>query len=274
MSDKAYVDEHEGEQMLGVSRANFYYYVRSGKIRKKPGTSKPDTLYSVADILAVKNRRARSEQIRYDRKVSQAPVILDWLSPKDIPAILRLDQLVYDEMYLAEMDVYRQWSEKNPQLAMAAFDARSDRQTMLAYIAALPLEEEVIYAILRGERDEVSITKDEIQAYDRSGPYTLLANSAVAHPERPELLVRVLHRMMDEWVDRYPERYVTRIYTQPVSKRGDEMVQHFFMTPLYGLADNAYVLDLSRPSAARPIRIFQARLQAKAPLPEELQRSY
>lgn len=55
-------------------------------------------------------------------------------------------------MYLAEMEVYRKWSEKNPYLAMAAFDPKSDRQVMLAYIATLPLDESVIHAVLRGER--------------------------------------------------------------------------------------------------------------------------
>jgi hypothetical protein len=49
------------------------------------------------------------------------------------------------------------------------------------------------------------------------------------------------------------------------------MVQHFFMSPLYGVARNAFVLDLSLPSASKVIRRFQQRLSQKAPLPEELQ---
>jgi hypothetical protein len=200
--------------------------------------------------------------------------MLDWLSPDDIPAILKLDKIVYDEMFLAEAARYKQWSEKNGQLAIAAFDAKSDRQEMLAYVAALPLDESVILAILRGERDETSITKDEIQNYDRPGAYTLLANSAVTHPGRPDLLNLVLRRMMDEWVERYPERFVTRIYAQAMSERGDMLIQHFFMQPRYDLAPNAYMLDLARPSAFRIVRRFQDRLIEKAPLPPDLQHPY
>ena len=61
---------------------------------------------------------------------------------------------------------------------------------MLAYIAALPLDQQVILQIMRGEREEISITQDEIQTYQRPGAYTLLANSAVVHPERPDTLVK------------------------------------------------------------------------------------
>ena len=149
---------------------------------------------------------------------------------------------------------------------MAAFDAKSNRQTMLAYLACLPLDESVILQIMRREREEISITQDEIQSYERPGPYTLLANSAVVHPEHPYLLRRVLQGMTDEWVKRFPERYVTRVYAQSVSERGDLLISNFFMQPRYDLADNAYMIDLTRPARAKMIRWFQEALKAKDPL--------
>jgi hypothetical protein len=268
-----YIPWKEGADILGLQRSSFFYLVESGQIRSEPGRGPRDGRYSLEDILAIKERRAKGRGRKAYRK-RPAPVILDWLSPDDIPAILKLDKIVYDEMFLAEAARYKQWSEKNGQLAIAAFDAKSDRQDMLAYVAALPLDESVILSILRGDRDETSITKDEIQSYDRPGAYTLLANSAVTHPDRPDLLNLVLRRMMDEWVNRYPERYVTRIYAQAMSERGDMLIQHFFMQPRYDLAPNAYMLDLARPSAFRIVRRFQERLIEKAPLPPELQHSY
>ena len=169
-------------------------------------------------------------------------------------------------MFLAEMERYRQWSVKNGQLAIAAFDAKSNRQTMLAYIACLPLDESVILQIMRCEREEVDITQEEIQSYERRGPYTLLANSAVVHPDHPYLLRRVLQGMIDAWVERFPEQYVTRVYAQSVSERGDLLISNFFMQPRYDLAENAYMLDLARPARAKMIRWFQEALQAKDPL--------
>lgn len=270
-----YVPWNEGAEILGVSRSSFFYLVESGQISVEPGRGPRSGRYSLEDIQRIAERRAKGQQRRPSRRrVRPTPVIIDWLSPDDIPAILRLDKIVYDEMFLAEMERYRQWSVKNGQLAIAAFDARSDRQTMLAYIACLPLDESVILQIMRGEREEISITADEIQDYKRQGPYTLLANSAVVHPDHPYLLRRVLENTLDAWVDRYPERYVTRVYAQSVSERGDLLISSFFLQPRYDLAPNAYMLDLARPGRSRIIRRFQEALKAKAPLPPELQATY
>lgn len=268
----SFVPWKEGADILGLKRTAFFHLVNSGQIRTEPGRGVRDGRYSMTDIEAIQQRRANGKKRRVWRRPT--PALIDWLSPKDIPAILRLDQIVYDEIYLAEMEVYRQWSEKNPYLAMAAFDPKSDRQRMLAYIAMLPLDEEIILSVMRGEREEVDIKPEEMQTYDRPGPYVLLANSAVNLPEYPDLLTRILLRIMDEWVDRFPERYITRVYSQTVSESGDRMVQHFFMAPRYDLAPNAYILDLARPSASRIIRRFQERLAQKAPLPEELRQVY
>lgn len=161
-----------------------------------------------------------------------------------------------------------------PQASPSPLAESRGRQVMLAYIAALPLDESVIHAVLRGERQETDLKSDEMQTYERPGAYTLLANSAVSLPEYPDLLNRILLRLMDAWVDRYPERYVTRIYSQTVSESGDRMVQHFFMAPRYDLAPNAYMLDLARPSSSKIVRRFQERLLQKAPLPEELRQPY
>lgn len=268
-----YVPWREGAEILGVKRTAFFHLVNTGQIGTEAGRGPRDGRYSLADIEALKKSRTTGKKRRGIRR-RPTPAFIDWLSPRDIPAILRLDQQVYDEIYLAEMEVYRKWSEKNPYLAMAAFDPKSDRQVMLAYIAALPLEEEVIFSVLRGERQETDLKAHEMQTYDRPGGYALLANSAVILPEYPDLLHRILLRLMDEWVDRFPERYVKRVYSQTVSESGDRMVQHFFMAPRYDLAPNAYMLDLARPGASKIIRRFQARLIEKAPLPEELQQPY
>jgi len=262
-----YVTWSEGADILGVGRSSFFYLVESGRISIEPGRGPRDGRYSLEDIQRVAEERATGRHRKAShRRTRPMPVFIDWLSPDDIPAILRLDKIVYDEMFLAEMERYRQWSEKNGQLAIAAFDAKSNRQTMLAYIACLPLDESVILQIMRGEREEISITQDEIQSYERPGAYTLLANSAVVHPEHPYLLRRVLQGMTDAWVERFPEQYVSRVYAQSVSERGDLLISNFFLQPRYDLADNAYMIDLARPGRAKMIRWFQEALKAKDPL--------
>jgi predicted DNA-binding transcriptional regulator AlpA len=262
-----YVPWNEGANILGIGRSSFFYLVESGQISTEPGRGPRDGRYSLEDIQRIAAQRATGRRRKAShRRIHPTPIIIDWLSPKDIPAILRLDQIVYDEIFLAEMERYQQWSEKNGQLAIAAFDAKSNRQTMLAYIACLPLEESVILQVMRGEREEISITQDEMQTYERPGPYTLLANSAVIHPEHPYLLRRVLQSMINAWIERFPKQYISRVYAQSVSERGDLLISNFFMQPRYDLANNAYMLDLTRPARSKMFRAFQDALKAKDPL--------
>ena len=151
---QSFVPWHEGAQILGLKRSAFFYLVQSGQVRVEEGRGPRDGRYSLEDIEALKQRRLSGKPRKAPKpyKRRPTPALIDWLSPRDIPAILQLDQIVYDKIYLAEMEVYRQWSEKNPYLAIAAFDPKSDRQRMLAYVAALPLDESVIFSVLRGER--------------------------------------------------------------------------------------------------------------------------
>lgn len=146
-STQSFVPWSEGAQILGLKRSAFFYLVKSGQIRAEEGRGPRDGRYSLEDIEELKQRRLGGKPRKTPKpyKKRPTPALIDWLSSRDIPAILRLDQIVYDEIFLAEMEVYRQWSEKNPYLAMAAFDPKSDRQVMLAYVAALPLDELVIF---------------------------------------------------------------------------------------------------------------------------------
>jgi hypothetical protein len=173
-------------------------------------------------------------------------------------------------MYLAEAAVYQSWRKKNQNLSVAAFDAK-DRNICLGYVGLIPLPEQVCIDIVRGIRDDKSIAVDDVEGYDRSGAYTLLAISAVTHPDRPDLLYALLYRHMNFWIEMYPERYIKKIYAQAVSERGEMLIQHLFMAPRPDLAYNAYELNLARPSASKVIRSFKQRLTEKAPLPSDLQ---
>jgi hypothetical protein len=153
---------------------------------------------------------------------------------------------------------------------MAAFDAKN-REICLGYIGLVPLPEHLILDILRGKRHEGDVRPEEVEAYDHPGGYTLLAYSAAIHPDRPDLLYKILMKIIDFWVEQYPERYIRKIYAQSISTKGDILVQHFFMAPRPDLAYNAFELDLARPAASRIIRKFKEILAAKAPLPPDLQ---
>jgi hypothetical protein len=243
----------------------FNYRVRKQAIATKKDES-GKTLYGVQSVLAVRDALLK----RASRRDKLPQVITDWLQPTDIPASLALDQIVYHEMFLAEAEVYMAWRRKNPYISMAAFDA-ADRRTCYAYIGLIPLPESVILDVLTGKKDEKEITPDEILSYDQPGEYVVLANSAVVHPDYPELISKVIEAITNYWVEQYPERRIKRIYAQTVSEQGRTMAQKLYLGPLYLLQNHemvrvadAFVLDLNDTAASRIIQQFQEKLRAKA----------
>src|SRR2546421_10467852 len=91
----------------------------------------------------------------------------------------------------------------------------------LAYISLVPLPEQIILSILKGERPELSISADEVETYERKGGYTLLAESVVVDPDHPEQLNTVLREVLAFWCKQYPDRYIEKIYADAATEHGD-----------------------------------------------------
>jgi hypothetical protein len=66
----------------------------------------------------------------------------------------------------------------------------------------------------------------------------LLANSAVPHPDYPELLNAILSKIMEFWLnEQYPEHRVSRIYAQAVSEQGSITEKKLYLALLYIIED-------------------------------------
>lgn len=244
----------------------FNYRVRAGDIRVQE--DEYGKLYEVDSIQRVKEH-LRSEK---EKETYQGEFVIDWTRPEDYASGIRLDMQVYElDVALADEAIYQSWRKNNNnRLSIAAFNA--DRSERYASIKLLPLrDEQTALDILSGKRQENDLQSGEIRSYDEPGPYIILAIDAVALPQYPYLLNRILQKWIDFWVEQYPDRYVKRIYTQAVSESGLRMVQHFFMSPRLDLAPNAFMLDLAYPSASKIIRRYQERIKEKAPLPPDLE---
>ena len=250
-----------------LSKNTLNYRVKAGDIMTEQDEDgkiyEIDSLMRTRDILM-------EEQFKENIKKRTLPnVILDWVQPEDVPSGLELDRIVYHEMFLASAEVYMAWRRKNSKISMGAFDAK-DRRVRYGYIGLIPLPEPLILDVLMGKKDEKEITPDEILTYNEPGEYTLLANSAVIHPEYPELANMIIHAMMKFWVDQYPEKRIKRIYAQTTSEQGRTLVKKLYLGPLYILGNegltrvkDAYVLDMQEEAVSKVIRQFQERLKTK-----------
>lgn len=256
-------------ELAEMKPGTFNYYVRTGRVRKRQGRGKRDHQYNEQDILLLKKERKPRNYKRGEKK-EQEEILIDWIKYSDVPSGLKLAQTLYhDDADLADVVRYQAWRKYNPSISMGAFSP--DREVCYAALMLVPLDEHLILDVLSGKREESSIEDTEVRRYEQPGGYALLAASALCLPDRPSLLYRVMSRFMDFFVDLYPEKYISRVYAQAVSDAGYLLVQHAFMTPRYDLADNAYMIDMARPSAAKIIRQFQARLDTKGERPAGLQ---
>ncbi len=188
---------------------------------------------------------------------------MDWQKISDLPAILKLDLKVYQENIVGDMGLYISWERKNPHITLLSFES-TNREHVLAYVSLVPLPEQVILSILKGERPELSISADEIETYERKGGYTLLAESVVIDPDHPEQLNNVLREVLHYWCKQYPDRYIEKIYADAATDHGDILARKLYFSPLYYISDTAYVLNLKNPGVSKVVRNFQDCLKQKA----------
>jgi hypothetical protein len=263
-----YVPSIEAQKILGISQGRFFYYVQSGQISKKPGrksSKKRGALYSLADIHSVKEKLECKEEQKKQARKSTINGFVDWItSVEDVLTSLKLDYKVYrEDMPLGDLPYYAERVVRNPHVALAVYDSEK-RENILAYISLIPLPEQVILEVLRGDRHETKIQTEEVEDYSRAGEYTLLAESVVVDPSHSEQLNILLRHLVRFWCDQYPDRYISKVYAQAESNQGDILISKLFMSPREDLAKNAYVLNLARPGASRFVRWYQSCIEQKS----------
>ncbi len=254
------------EMMKPYDQNAFNYRVRAGDILTQE--DEHGKLYEIGSIQRTKDH-LKGEKAK---EIYRGKFVIDWTRPEDYASGIKLDMQVYNlDIALADETTYQSWRKNNNnRLSIAAFNA--DRSERYASIKLIPLrDEQTAIDILSNKRHENSIQPDEIRNYDEPGPYIILAIDAVALPEYPHLITAILLKWIDFWVEQYPDRYIKRVYTQAVSESGVRMTQHFFMSPRFDLAPNAFMLDMAYPSASKIVRNLQEKWKEKAPLPADLQ---
>jgi hypothetical protein len=257
----------EARSILNASTSTFKRLVDSGKIRKVTPPNRKQGMYVKEDVDKLAEAlKPFSGGARYRGKQGSAKkepsTAVDWQKISDLPAILKLDLKVYHENIVGDIGLYISWERKNPQITLLSFES-SDREHVLAYISLVPLPEEIILSILKGERAELSIRPEEIETYERKGGYTLLAESVVVDPDYPEQLNHVLREVLNFWCRQYPDRYIEKIYADAATEHGDMLARKLYFSPLYHISDTAYVLDLRKPGILKIVRNFQECIKSK-----------
>ena len=185
----------EARNKLHVSTSTFKRLIDTGKIRKVTPPNKKHGMYVKTDVdTLAEEMRPYAQHTRRKGRQDKLSTTVDWQQITDLPAILKLDLKVYKENIVGDIGLYISWERKNPHITLLSFES-SNRENVLAYVSLVPLPEKVILSILKGEREELSISPDEVETYERKGRYILLAESAVVHPDYPEQLGNVIREV-------------------------------------------------------------------------------
>jgi len=259
----------QARELLGnMSPSSFKIrYIDTNIIRKITPPGKKQGEYVRADVeRAAKELKPFSKEKKPKNNQETDGVLVDWIDVDDVLTSLQLDYRLYGpEVFLADLSHYADRVKRNPHVALAVYDTPK-RSPLLAYVSLIPLPEKTILEVLKGTRHETAIKTEEVETYERKGGYTLLAESVAVDTEHPEQLNTLLRHLMHHWCEQYPDRYITKIYAQAESKSGDILIQKLFFAPREDLAENAYVLNLSRPGASRFVKQFQHCIESKKSL--------
>ncbi|HYU76595.1 MAG TPA: hypothetical protein VEL31_28325, partial [Ktedonobacteraceae bacterium] len=174
---------------------------------------------------------------------------------EDLLPLLKLDRERYGE-YTVDISVTQHWWRRNPSMCRILFN-RDSREDIWGAITIMPLKEETIFKLLRGDLEERNITPDDILIFEDGGIYDGYVLSAVISPKHRESFKMLLDSVFDYWCERYPRVQFRRFYTLASSPEGEDMVRKLFFAPRYDLGENAYELDLRRRNPSPLVKKFQ-----------------
>jgi hypothetical protein len=288
-SNNRFVSSREGAAILGVPRQSFFYYAESREVtrrEKEDAAGKDRYEYSYDDLIRIKEdvqaskykKRQASTQQKTQSGQAQGVAregATDWASREDLPRIYVLDCDVYGIEYSVPSNKTLTWLEKNNRCIRVLFDSKN-RRDIWGCITLLPMEDETIYALLRGDLSEQQIEPEHILAYESGKEYSCYVTSCVIKSERRSSFRLLFNSVTDYWCNR-PEVRIRKLYGFAVgapeeSLEGDaaaeendglRLIKKLYFSPRYDIGDNAWELDLERYNPSLLIQHYQRCVRKK-----------
>jgi len=238
--------------------STLFRYAAEGKIRKRlPSGKQRGAEYNLRDIQRL------TEKITTDRFHAQTISSTDWITLDDLPYVQALDLKLYGPEDMVDFSITYRWWKKNNRMCRILFDV-NDRRNVLGALTIMPMDEAMIFRILRREMAEKDITADLIQVYEPSHSYTGYIASVLILPEYQSHLRSLIVSMLNFWCQQYPSITLSRLYAFASSDEGHRLIHHLFFSPRYDLGENAFELDPLRPNnPSRLIQQFQSCIRLK-----------
>ena len=252
----------EAREMLGnISSSTFKTYVDSKRIRKVVPPGKTQGRYIREDIEELAKEIqpfTQSKRRAKDRDEGET----DWIESSDMGNMYNLEYTRYGDE-TGNPSIIRKWYERNPQVCRVLFN-KEDRRDFWGAINMLPLEEETIFKLLKGEMRDIDLNpQKDILTFEKPGTYNFYVASVIMDPERRQHFPLLVRSLLDFWCEQAPDRKIGKIYGRVVSEDGEMMAKKLFFSPVWSISDTAYALDIDRPNPSRIVQSFQNCLMSK-----------
>jgi hypothetical protein len=268
--DHLYTAKQAREKLGGISAETLKRYVEAGKIRKEtPPTNKVKGYYNRFDVdKLVRELQPFAHIEKSAKSTEKSPIVLssegetDWIQPRDLPYVLALDLEVYGIEDTVDISITHAWWKKNPYMCRILYD-KNDRKSIWGAMTIMPMREETIFQILRGEKQEKEITPDDILVYEPGNKYYGYAASAITRKEHITHFRGLLQSSLDFWCQGYPDIQLIKLYAYAATAEGWDLIKRLFFSPRYDLGRNAFELDPYQRNPSKYLKPFQDCLKEK-----------
>lgn len=245
----------------GLSETTFRRKVAEKDIKKTlPEGRVRGALYSMEDIHRV-IRELRKEKPQ-SNNLEETGGETDWIQEKDLPYILAYDIERYGIENTVDTSITYAWWKKNPYMCRILYD-KNDRRNIWGTITVMPMKEETILRLLRGEIEEKAITPDDILTYEPGMQYIgYIPSAAVKEEHRPQFR-KLMESVFEFWYEQYPQIQIVKLYAFAASDDGWNLIKHLFFAPRYDLGENAFELNPYQRNPSKVLQRFQKQIQQK-----------
>jgi len=245
-----YLSASEAIEESGLPASTFYRLVKEGKIEKH--YSSPVSKHGMYDFSEVARLKSSIKRESRQSEVGET----DWIKSSDVGSMYNLEYKEYGDE-TGDPSIVRKWYERNPQICRVLFN-KADRRDFWGAINLLPLKEETIFRMLKGEMRDIDLDpQKDILTFDSPGEYNFYVASVIVDPSKRQHFPLLINSLFDFWAEQAPERTIGKIYGRLVSEGGELMAKKLFFSPRWDISDSAYMLDMARPNPSRLIQSFQ-----------------
>ncbi len=200
----------------------------------------------IRNSLPTRNNLVQNDLLGLVKKEEYTILTGKQISKKDIEQAIKLDCLVYEDIYHVSEEQCLEWFKVNPDIYVMARDNKTNK--IIAYVNISPVTSECYERLRNGDFIDTGITADMLLGYDMPYPYSVYFSSIVIHPNYQN--TSVFFELFNAVVKKFlylgeHEVFIKRMIADAVTKNGEKFCKMFGMTKIKGSNHESTLYEVS-----------------------------